>query len=217
MIAKRRFRAERRIVGADRSRALFASGYVWLLWFAVILAVAALVYTLIVLSNTTADNRLIGQLESRHDVAVPGRADPEVSFARLRFLTTVGRLNDALPLVETITAPAVRVDGTPGSPHEVSVAVRALYNMGNARLRHAIELLGTSKSEEAPSSVRLAKEYYVRALRLAPGFWSARYNLDIASRLVRDLPEGEISDEEEEPEAPKRLWTDLPGIPKGLP
>lgn len=217
MIAKRRSRAEWRNVGAQRNRSFLATGYVWLLWFAVMLAAAALVYTLIALSDTRVDNRLIRQLESRRDVAVPERSDPEVSFARLRFLTTVGRLDDALPLVETIAAAAVRVDGTPGSQHEVSVAVRALYNMGNARLRHAIELLGTSKSEEAPSSVRLAKEHYVRALRLAPGFWNARYNLDIASRLVRDLPEGELTEEDEEPETPKRLWTDLPGIPKGLP
>ncbi len=217
MIAKPQMNAGTRTSGANAPGRLLAAGYVWLLWFALIAASAALIFTVFVWQKARSDNEIIGQLASRHDVAVSDRADPAVRLARLTYLTTVGRLDDALPLAESISAAATDLNGAQVDPLAVEVAVSGLYNMANARLRRAIELIGTSKSDQAPSSVRLAKEYYARALRLNSGYWNARYNLDIASRLVRDLPEGQMSDEDEEPESPKRLWTDLPGIPKGLP
>jgi mxaK protein len=36
-------------------------------------------------------------------------------------------------------------------------------------------------------------------------------------RLVRDLPQGVGEDEQKPLETPDKLWTDLPGVPKGLP
>ncbi|HBP29436.1 MAG: hypothetical protein ACTIKR_06960 [Advenella sp.] len=208
--------------GKERKRAsshpkYFGELYTWVLWLGLTAAIAGMITALVFLHRTQAENAVIGQLENRNDIAVSEQAAPEVSFARLRFLTAIGRLDDALPWVELLAGRAVHADGSAASPKDRLIAAQALYNMGNARLRFAIALLGSSKTEEAPSSVRLAKEYYIRALRLDPSFWNARYNLDIASRLVRDLPEGQISDEEESPETPKRLWTDLPGLPKGLP
>ncbi|MHC8943423.1 hypothetical protein ACYX78_02050 [Advenella incenata] len=195
----------------------FGQLYTRVVWLGLIVAITGMITALFFLHKTQADNTVIRQLESRNDIAISEQAAPEVSFARLRFLTAIGRLDEALPWVELLASRAVHADGSAASPNDRAIAVQALYNMGNARLRFAIELLGSSKTEEAPSSVRLAKEYYIRALRLDPSFWNARFNLDIASRLVRDLPEGEMSDEEETPETPKRLWTDLPGLPKGLP
>ncbi len=62
----------------------------------------------------------------------------------------------------------------------------------------------------------LARDFYVRALRLEPGFWDAKYNLDVAMRLVRDFPDVQIQgDDRKRPTS--RLWTDLPGLPKGGP
>lgn len=190
--------------------------YTWFLWLGLLATVAGLIGSLVFLQQTTADNVIIDKLEKRNDIAVDEQAVPQVAFARLRFLTAIGRLDEALPWVELLAGRASQT-GSAASAQEIAHAVYALYNMGNARLRHAIDLLGSSKTDEAPSSVRLAKDYYVRALRLDPSFWSARYNLDIASRLVRDLPQAEMTDDEDSPEAPKRLWTDLPGLPKGLP
>ena len=65
--------------------------------------------------------------------------------------------------------------------------------------------------------VMLAKAEYRNALRIDPQNWNAKYNLDVAMRLVRDLPQAVGEDEEKPLETPEKLWTDLPGVPKGLP
>lgn len=90
------------------------------------------------------------------------------------------------------------------------------YNRGNARLRQAFELIEIRKLDDATPQVNLAKIAYRSALRADPGFYDAKVNLDLAMRLVRDLPREE-QDGEEPDEPPKALWTDLPGIPGGLP
>jgi mxaK protein len=65
--------------------------------------------------------------------------------------------------------------------------------------------------------VRLAKDGYRRSLALDPGLWDAKYNLDVAMRLVRDFPQIDRMSEEEPADLPVRLWSDLPGLPRGLP
>lgn len=152
------------------------------------------------------DNATIAALAAGQDREVaPGDAPP-VLFARLGFLTYRDRLDEAQPLLNRLAAGEDR-----------ALAVTALYDMANARLRLAIDHLGTNDIDPAIPLVRLAKEGYRRALTLDPGFWDAKYNLDIAMRLVRDFPQIETDGEEIPPEAAKRLWTDLPGLPKGLP
>ncbi|MBM3654860.1 MAG: MxaK protein, partial [Alphaproteobacteria bacterium] len=51
----------------------------------------------------------------------------------------------------------------------------------------------------------------------APEYWDAKYNLDVAVRLVRDFPDFERKSGDELSADPKKLWTDIPGKPKGLP
>jgi len=34
---------------------------------------------------------------------------------------------------------------------------------------------------------------------------------------VRDFPELEVTGDDDVPATPKKLWTELPGLPKGLP
>ena len=73
----------------------------------------------------------------------------------------------------------------------------------------------TSSTKAGPYVV-LARQEYRRALTLVPESWDAKFNLDVASRLVRDFPafERTIGDEVK---TKKRLWTDVPGKPEGLP
>lgn len=151
-------------------------------------------------------NGEIAALGTGHDVPVGANARPEVLFARLAFLTTRDRFDEAQPLMNRIAATGDR-----------AIASAAYYDLSNARLRAALEHLGINEIDPAVPLVRLAKEGYRRALALDPGFWDAKYNLDIAMRLVRDFPQIEASGEELPPEAAKRLWTDLPGLPQGLP
>lgn len=152
------------------------------------------------------DNALIASLSSGHDLATGADDPPELVFTRLHFLTTRGRLDEAQPLLNQILGRSDR-----------RLAVDALYDMANARLRTALEHLESGRIDPAVPLVRLAKENYRRALTLDPGFWDAKYNLDVAMRLVRDFPQIDADGEEIPPEAAKRLWTDLPGLPKGLP
>nr|WP_245404792.1 hypothetical protein [Ancylobacter gelatini] len=153
-----------------------------------------------------ADNATIAALAAGQEVAVSPDAAPEVLFARLHFFTYRDRLDEAQPLLNRLA-----VDGNR------PLAVASLYDMANARLRLAIDHLGTNDIDPAIPLVRLAKDGYRRALTLDPGFWDAKYNLDIAMRLVRDFPQIDVDGEEIPPEAAKRLWTDLPGLPQGLP
>ncbi|WP_244500147.1 hypothetical protein [Methyloceanibacter superfactus] len=44
-----------------------------------------------------------------------------------------------------------------------------------------------------------------------------KYNLDVAARLVRDLPQIAPSEEPLQQEPRKDLWSDLPGVPRGAP
>ncbi|WP_238123083.1 MULTISPECIES: hypothetical protein [unclassified Xanthobacter] len=181
----------------------------WLRMLAlVILAGAAAVVThqAIRLITHMRDNRTILGLAAGRDLAVADDAAPRLLFARAHFLMTHDQLNDAQHVVDVIT----RSDDT-------AMAAAALYDLGNTRLARAIDLLERMAVDAAIPEIRLAKENYRATLRHAPSLWDAKYNLDIALRLIRDFPEIERELEEEPRQTPKRLWTDLPGLPKGLP
>lgn len=152
------------------------------------------------------DNRIIAELAAGFDKDVAETSDPSVLLARAHFLLIRDHLDDAEPLIARIAE-----TGTS------RLAASALYDLANARLRRALELLGAGKIDPAVPEVRLAKTAYRRALSRDPTFWDAKYNLDIAMRLVRDFPQIEAAPEEPPPGAQRRPWTDLPGLPKGLP
>ena len=152
------------------------------------------------------DNGLIRSLGQGNDLAASATDPPQLLYARLHFLLVRDRLDEAQPLLNQI------VHG--GDARQSAVA---LYAMANARLRVAFLQLEKGRIDPAIPLVRLAKEGYRRALGLDPEFWDAKYNLGIAMRLVRDFPQIEQSGEELPPELAKKLWTELPGLPKGLP
>ena len=97
-----------------------------------------------------------------------------------------------------------------------SARVDMLYNMANARLRAVFDAIEQGQFDKATSLIGLAKDEYVDALRLDPNAWNVKFNLDVTSRLLRDLPEGQ-GPEDKPREAPKELWTDIPGTPRGAP
>ena len=177
-------------------------------WLPAVLLTAGVLSTLaslVWLGSRIADNRTIARLRTGHDDGIGRRASAAVAFARAQFLMDHDELEQAQPVVERV----VRT----GS---VQQGAEILYNAGNARLRHAILLIENGKFDSAAADVVLARDFYERALRLQPGFWDAKFNLDIAMRLVRDFPATVIPGEETERPTSK-LWTDLPGLPKGGP
>lgn len=192
----------------------------WALFFLMAAGAAYYAYEYAALVN---DNRLISRLTQGYDDEVDDNARVEVLFQRMAFLSYRDRLDDALPFVEKIAQwkgqerPIEMADGQIMAP-EIPVQARALYTMGNGRLNRALQQLEDSRLDQAPQSIRLAQDYYTRAIRIYPEYWEARYNLDIASRLVRNLPRQPVDDDEEGSEQmPEDLWTQLPGLPRGLP
>lgn len=152
------------------------------------------------------DNAFIAALEAGQDIATSAEDPGALIYARLVFLIRRDRLEEAQPLVNQLV-----------QQPDPRLAAEALYTMGNGRLRLAIEHLGVNHIDAATPLVRLAKQNYRQALEIKPDFWDAKFNLDVAMRLVRDFPQVDTSGEDIPPEAAKRLWTDLPGLPKGLP
>lgn len=151
-------------------------------------------------------NSVIRALQANKNVAVdPAKAKGDVLLARLAFLLRDERVVEAQALVD-----ASRV---------VDAAARAklVYMLAGARVRGAIALIDKGRLDRAIPEVNLAKEGYREVLHLDPQNWDARNNLDVASRLVRDLPGLGREDGDTLPDAGSKLWIELPGAPKGLP
>ena len=170
-----------------------------------VLALAVMAVMCVRMALNANANRTIASLASGRDVPVAADAPDRLLLARAHFLMIRDRLDEAQPLVDRLAAN--------GSP----LGVAGLYDLANARLAAAISLLERTEIDPAVPQVRLAKAGYRAALVRAPDFWDAKYNLDIAMRLVRDFPQIEQEQQDEAQDTPKRLWTDLPGLPKGLP
>ncbi|MFG1297575.1 tetratricopeptide repeat protein [Xanthobacter variabilis] len=189
------------------SRARFARRAVTALLAIVVLgALASLIVQGVRLAALARDNATIAALAAGRDLPVGVDASARVLFARAHFLLVRDRLDEAHPLVELLARK--------GDPAQ---AAAGWYDLGNARLTRALSHLERTQIDPAVPQVRLAKAAYRAALTIDPQFWDAKYNLDVALRLVRDFPEVERDVKEEPQEAPKRVWTDLPGLPKGLP
>lgn len=153
------------------------------------------------------DNRTISALAENQDRQVSARASDEVLLARASFLLRLDRIDDAQAWIEEVgrsVAPSQRAD--------------LFYNLANARLRAAFTLIQQGKIDLAAANVRLAKDGYRATLSIDSQYWNAKYNLEVAMRLVRDFPQMEVEVLDVVPgEVPKRLWTDLPRQPRGLP
>ena len=152
-----------------------------------------------------ARNRTIAALTGGHDVrVVPGGA-PELVFARAYFLMTHNRVDDPQLLVSELDFRASR-----------RMRADVHYDMANARLKLAFDKVEKGEFDAAGALVGLAREDYREALRLDPYEWNARYNFDVASRLVRGYPTFGFTPDERR-RGPRPLWTELPNTPRGEP
>lgn len=151
-------------------------------------------------------NDIVEALRTGRDVPVDLEARPEALLARVVFLTKRDRLDQARGFLEAVDRSG-----------DAKMRSRAHYLVANALLRTALEHIEKSELEAAGPYVNLAKREYRRALQLDPEFWDAKFNIDVAARLVRDFPDFERKSGDELSADPKKLWTDIPGKPKGLP
>lgn len=178
-----------------------------LLWLAFGASIVVLVVCAALYAAHTRTNGIIAGLRTGKDIAVNATtASPALLEARAYFLLTRDRLEEAQPLLDQA---ALRAAGGPES--------RMLYNMANARLRAAVAAIEQGHFDKAIPLVSLAKAEYRSVLRRDPENWDAKHNLDVAMRLVRDLPRAQGEEGTDPEQTPSKLWTDLPGVPKGLP
>ncbi|WP_245314636.1 MxaK protein [Labrys sp. WJW] len=178
----------------------------WLVIVLLVVFVAMAAVSCFLALHWRAANGTIAMLEGNRDVAVPLDSEPDVLLARVAFLVSHERVDEASPYVEALDR-----------SRQPAASAAAHYNVGNGRLRQAFDLLTQGKLDDAGPKVILARQAYRRALTLVPGDWDAKYNLDVASRLIRDFPAFERTDGDTLTADPKRIWTDIPGKPEGLP
>lgn len=187
-------------------RTLYAARVVFV-WFLLVLGVAATIVSGWQWYAARRDNATIEALAAGDNVEIdPERASPAVLFARAYYLLKRDRLDEAQVLLDQANFRA-----------DAKTRVLMLYDAGNTRLRASLEAIERGKFDRATSLVNLAKEDYNQALRLDPQAWDVKYNLDVAARLVRDLPQIAPSEEPLQQEPRKDLWSDLPGVPRGAP
>lgn len=178
-----------------------------LVWLLALLSAAAVAASGGALYEKQRANSAIKRLIDRKDIAIDTRhAQPEEILARVNELIRRDRLDEAQAVL-----------GAADTRLPAATRSAILYNLANARTRAAVELVRKGDIDGATARVNLAKSEYRLALKLVPDDWNARFNIDVAMRIVRDLPVGDGTLDDDKPAVPKRLWTDLPGIPKGLP
>lgn len=153
-----------------------------------------------------ATNREIAALEANHDRPVTADSVPQLILARVLQLARRDATEEMEPLVVALESRDVPV-----------LLARARYALGNARLRRALDLIERSQLDPAGPLIVLARQEYRRALQARPEFWDAKFNLDVASRLIRDFPEVDRQIGDELKAEPKKIWTDIPGQPRGAP
>lgn len=189
-------RAAGRAVWAHRDR---------LLWLVLIASIVIGAGAFLRVRQLRTANETINRLLAREDVDVRiEKAPSQLVIARVNELLRRDRFDEAQ--LAASRAPASM------PPRERSAL---LYNIANAQIRQALMVLHQGDFDRSAATVNVAKAGYRAALKLDPGNWNARNNLDVAMRIVRDLPEADNGDAKDE--KPTTNWTDLPGIPKGLP
>lgn len=143
--------------------------------------------------------------------AGPG-APARVVFAQAVALERAGRIEEALAVYAEAEAL-----GSDAVQHAARVNVANLY------LRRGIQAAREDgNAARALTLVQLAKTGLRRALRERPDDWNARYNLELALRLLPDYTarnwsrSGKDSEVEDAVLRDKAAWTDMIGTPRGM-
>ncbi|MDO9423050.1 MAG: MxaK protein [Methylobacter sp.] len=177
------------------------------LWAALAASLAAFVYSAGALYGIHHDNDLIRQLTSGKDVAVNKviSGEPELRLARAFYFQQKHRYDEALSTLSLIMDKGDR-----------KFQAKARYNLGNLYLEQAVQQAKTMNINEALPLAGLAKQAYRQALALDSGNWDAKYNLEVAMRLLPEMDRVDMPDDEPNNQK-SQLWTTVPGFPRGLP
>lgn len=177
------------------------------LWAALAAGLTAFVYSAGTLYGIHQNNDLIRQLSSGKDVAVNKviGGKPELRLARAFYFRQKHRYDEALSTLSLVMDKGDR---------DFQAKVR--YNLGNLYLEQAMQQAKAMNINEALPLLGLAKQAYRQALALDSGNWDAKYNLEIAMRLLPEMDRVDMPDDEPTKQK-SQLWTTVPGFPRGLP
>jgi mxaK protein len=175
------------------------------LWFhaALILALAGVVYEAARIERIV---RLQHALAEPSAIHVDSGTPPLLVFAKARELERSGE-----------NAAAIRLYLSLRDIEDASLRERALHNLATLYLSEAAGLWNRRGVLEYPrvnTLVELAKENYREALRLNPGNWNARHNLEYAWRITPPPREKSKSDFRG---SKSSVHATLPGSPGGGP
>ena len=143
----------------------------------------------------------------------PGQQEQRLLLLDAWRLAQAGHMQQALALYARVGA---------GQDRELVKA--AHYNSANLYLRQAMELLdrqGLAAWDTVSPLLALSRFGYQRALRIDPGYYDAKYNLELVLRLAPDIHSSvsKQKEEDEEQDVGERPtgWPSIPGFPRGMP
>jgi mxaK protein len=148
-----------------------------------------------------------------HGISLLNNESPDALFANATRLAQRGDNQKALALYARVA--------TSG---DLALRKAAYYNSANLYSRQATALLEQEALiawDRAAPLLALAKESYREALRLDPDWREAKYNYELALRLVPTIDSKNVStqnDDEIVKEGPRPSgWPSIPGFPRGMP
>jgi mxaK protein len=178
-----------------------------IVWLVVMISGMAVLYECAELYRINQENDRIQELLSGNDIPIEtlSSSEPETRLARAVYFSKKHQYQDALATLSVIL-----------SQGDIGLQAKIRYNLGNVYLAQAIGQVDAAHIDEARTLVNFAKQAYRQALALDSRFWDAKYNLEVAMRLLPELDRINIEDEStQQPKNP--LWTTVPGFPRGLP
>lgn len=176
-----------------------------LVWILLPALSVALIAQCLMLFRAASHNHTIEKLLAGADITITADESPELVLARTYSLMRRNRADEALELFNQLQ-----------NKGDEEFQSRLRYNLGNLYLSQALDLVTQGGIGRAFTLASLAKDSYREALRLNSQDWDAKYNLEVAMRLVPDLSEADLSEFEEQ-EQGRGLWSTVPGFPRGLP
>jgi len=180
----------------------------YMVWGALIIASIAALQSAFSCFQIASSNQLIHQLNQGKDINPDQKKNitPELQLARATYLKKKHRYKEAQASLSQII-------------NQGSQKIQAIsrYNLGNTYLAQAIELAESMQINEATALTALAKQAYRQALALDSRYWDAKYNLEVAMRLLPEMDRTTMENDDPIPEKKAKLWATVPGFPRGLP
>ncbi len=177
-------------------------------WAILIITLLGILQSLYAYYQISQGNELIVQLNQGKDIdrALDKTDSPELHLARGSYLKRKHRYDEAQASLSQVI-----------NQGDNKTKAISRYNLGNTYLAQAIELAESMQINEATSLASLAKQAYRQALALDSQYWDAKYNLEVAMRLLPEMDRIVMQEDEPAPQEKVKLWATVPGFPRGLP